>query len=149
MTKKTTLGRPEGTTKTALQADLDARSDSEQPGADAVMVRMPPAHLRILGTEAKKAGVKRGVFLALLLNNKLGGTKLVRAADAPTYEFSIEELTSTKPWVWYMTPDVRKQVQEDRIYMGLGTTGMWATQMLNKWISYPDGLRALVRKPDQ
>jgi hypothetical protein len=119
-------------------------SSTSVPGPRAlpITLRLPLAYLHILGTEATRAGLKRGQFLQLLLQRKLGGVTVARSTEAPVYDgFGTKDLTTTKLWIWYATPKVRQLLDEDRLQMGLSSIGSWVTQTLNQWIGRPEGLR--------
>jgi hypothetical protein len=124
-----------------------ASSEPDARRASGISLKLPIAYLHILGTEAKRVGLKRGHFLQLLLQRKRGEITLERAKDGgETYDdFTQDELITTKMWIWYVTPRLRKLIDEDRIQMGLTTIGSWITQMLNQWIGRPEGLRRAPR----
>ena len=103
---------------------------------------MPLGYLHILTTEAERAGLKRSAFLTQLLRRKRGEIKVERAENGPVYEFTDDELRETKMWVWYVTPEVYKIIDHDRLQMGVGTFVAWVTQILNQWIGKPGGLRS-------
>ena len=107
-----------------------------------ISIRMPLGYLHILTVEADRAGLKRSAFLTQLLRRKRNEILVERAPDGPVYEFTDDELRETKMWVWYVTPEVYKIVDADRLQMGVGTFVAWVTQMLNHWIGKPGGLRS-------
>jgi hypothetical protein len=115
------------------------------PGAGVVAVRLPLAYLQILETEARHLGLKRGQFLTLLLRRKRGEVQFERSPDSARYSFSQDELRERKLWIWYLSPEFRQLVDEDRLRMGLSNIGSWVTQTLNSWIGRPAGLTDEVR----
>jgi hypothetical protein len=146
MTAKRPPGRPKGTTN-ARRRLHQSTAPSLVPGVGAVSVRLPLAHMTILGTEAKHLGLKRGQFLVLLLRRKRGEVQFERSPDTAKYRFTEEELRERKLWIWYLQADFRRMVDEDQLRMGLGSIGAWVTQILNSWIGRPSGLTDEVQKP--
>jgi hypothetical protein len=104
-------------------------------------VRLPAGYLRILETEADLFRSRRGRFLEMLLRRKLGELSFERPRHAPEYTISDEELAITKLWSWYVDPQTRKLVDEDRFQMGNLAVGTWAVILLNQWLGRPGGLR--------
>jgi hypothetical protein len=151
MASKRPLGRPKGTTEEARRRALDQRkprpAGSIVPGAGVVSVRLPIAYLKILDTEARHLGIKRGQFLTMLLRRKRGEIQLERAPDATKYSFTEKDLTERKLWIWYLSPEFRALVDDDLLRMGLGSIGSWVTQILNNWLGRPGGLTEELRKP--
>ena len=109
-------------------------------------LRLPLAYMRILGTESASLELKRGAFLTLLLRSKRGEVQVSRAKNAPRYQVTETELTERQMWIWYMSTEVRKQLDQDCLRMGLGTAGAWVTQALNNWIGEPDGLDVVTKR---
>jgi hypothetical protein len=124
-------------------ADAGGKAKSLQT----ITLKLPLAYMEIMEKEANRLGLRRGQFLTLLLQRKRGEVSLERTGELPDYNFSGEELRTTKIWLWYVTPEVRAQIEEDRYPMGPSTIGGWITQLINKWIGRPDGLRVGVNAP--
>src|SRR5262249_16842740 len=120
-------GRPPGT--------------SAQPGMQPTSVRLPLAYFRILEAEAARFSLRRGAFLTLILQKKVGLIPLERPKDAPVYTFTEAELTDANPCLWSLPPEMRKLPDRDCIHMGLQSNSAWITQVLNHWIGQPMGLR--------
>jgi hypothetical protein len=114
-------------------------------GAQPVTIRLPAIYLKILESEAKLFGMKRGRFLEMLLKRKLGMLPVERPAMAPAYETTDKELAESKPWLWYLEPAFKKLLDEDRFQMGNLAISSWAIFMLNDWIGRPGGLRSKPR----
>jgi hypothetical protein len=149
MVAKRRPGRPKGTTNEARRRAQSATGEERQgsvvPGSGVVSVRLPLAYMKILETEARHLGLKRGQFLTLLLRRKRGEVQFERSPDAAKYSFSEDELRERKLWIWYLSTEFRLLVDEDRLRMGLSSLGGWVTQTLNSWIGRPTGLTDEVR----
>ncbi len=85
---------------------------------------MPVAYMKILETEARLMGLRRGAFLNLLLRRKLDGVRFERAPGAPEYRFTEAEFTEWKPWTWYMAP-------LDRVRLEIDKNTDWRTTAVN------------------
>jgi len=102
---------------------------------------LPVSHLEILSAEARFLKLRRGEFLQLLLTRKLGLVLLERPEGAPVYEFSDEELGTTRRFVWYLRMERKVLFDRDRLAMGNVRPRDWVILELNRWIDYRFGVR--------
>jgi hypothetical protein len=121
---------------------LSGYQRTKNAGAQVLPVKLPLAYLQILQGEADLMHDRRGQFLEKLLRRKLGELPYERPKNGPPYEPTDNDLVRKKVWTWYIHPEVRAMLDEDRIQMGLPSVGAWIVTILNQWIGRPGGLRA-------
>jgi hypothetical protein len=106
----------------------------------AYFVNLSRAHLAILAGEAQTLGIRRNEFLGLLLRRYALGMEFVRPKMAPSYTFTRDDLSRAQRYVWYVSLQDRRVLDEDRLKMGDLPVASWLAFALNDWI----GQRTLV-----
>jgi hypothetical protein len=98
-------------------------------------MRLPRATLRMLDGEAAAYGWARSQFLDALVWHKLGqGVRLERLPHAPRrYRFSDDDWASTERWIWYLSPDTKRRLDELRRRMGNIKPAAWIAAAMNEW----------------
>ena len=98
-------------------------------------MRLPRAVLRILETEAGTFGWARSQFLDALVWHKLGqGVHLERLPDAPRrYTFSTKDWATTERWIWYLSSETKRRLDELRLRMGNVKPSAWVASVLTEW----------------
>jgi hypothetical protein len=129
-----------GKTKTG-RSSQPAVSPRPGRGAQVIGVKLPLAYLRILETEAGLFSARRGQFLEMLLRRKRGEISFDRSQAAPSYEATEHELRTMKLYMWYTKPEVREQIDADRLRMGNIGVAAWIVALINQWLGTPEGLK--------
>lgn len=99
-----------------------------------VTMAIPRSHMTILEAEAKAIGVPRSTFLELLLRHQRGTIRLERRKDAPGYSFRQEDFETAETFSWYVNPEVKQLLDQQRLRMGRVPALAWAVDALNEWI---------------
>jgi hypothetical protein len=98
-----------------------------------IQITLPHPHIEMLTREADLVGVPRGSLLTMILKKRRGRFHFERPTDAPTYQFKPKDFASMARYTWYVTPDVRKLLDEDTLEMGNVTISMWVVSILNQY----------------
>jgi hypothetical protein len=125
----------------ATRKRLSGYERSKERGAQVVTVRLPAGYMKILQTEAGLIRSRRGQFLEQLLLRRRGKINLERSKDAPEYELTRDEIERRALWTWYVSPEFKQMLDDDRFQMGNLPVGSWIIVTLNQWIGRPEGVR--------
>jgi hypothetical protein len=108
---------------------------SGNEGLHQIAMRLPRAVLRILETEAGTFGWARSQFLDALVWHKLGqGVRLERLPAAPrNYRFSEKDWIQTERWIWYLSGETKRRLDELRMRMGNIKPSAWVSSVLTEW----------------
>ena len=109
-----------------------------------VAMRLPLVYHGVLKEEADLFSAPRSSFLEMLLRRRCGMLDFSRPASAPEYECSREMLEDTENWAWYLKPEAKALLDEDRLRSGRLTPAAWTVLTLNEWIGGPP----LIREPE-
>jgi hypothetical protein len=70
----------------------------------------------------------------MILKKRRGGFQFERPTGAPNYEFKTKDFAKMGRYTWYVTPEVRKLLDEDTLEMGNVTISMWVVSILNQYV---------------
>lgn len=109
-----------------------------------VGMKLPLAYLEILDREASYFNYKRNQFLEMMLLRRMGrlSVKLERSPEAPKrYEFDLAKFQDVKMWPWYMKPEMKRLLDEDRLTMGRYNPQDWVGNVVREWIGHTPVLK--------
>jgi hypothetical protein len=99
-----------------------------------IQITIPVPHIEMLSRESELVGVPRGSLLAMILRKRRGGFQFERPTAAPTYNFKTKDFAKMARYTWYVTPEVRKLLDEDTLEMGNVTISMWVVSVINQYV---------------
>jgi hypothetical protein len=109
------------------------REAAKQP-LQQIQITIPQPHIDMLTSEAELVGVPRGSLLAMILKKRRGGFHFERPTGAPQYNYKPKDFAKMGRYTWYVTPEVRKLLDEDTLEMGNVTISMWVVSILNQYV---------------
>ena len=109
-----------------------------------MLLQMPVAYLSVLQSEAQRLQTGRGNFLTMLVQMRLGQLRVERAAG-PEYEVTEDQLREKSAYTWYVSPELRDQVDRLRLRVGGLGIGDFFVVLMNEWLGKPAGLK--IREP--
>src|SRR5262245_28851335 len=124
----------------AAHSKLSGYEKLKARGAKVIAVKISEGYLDIFKSEAELFRTTRGRFLEMLLQRKRGELPFERPKNAPEYQLSEKQLIKGKLWTWYVMPDFKELLDEDRLLMGNMAVGAWIIVTLNQWLGHPGGL---------
>jgi hypothetical protein len=122
----------------AASAAKSTPPPSEQEAAkqqlQQIQITIPQPHIDMLTREAELVGVPRGSLLAMILKKRRGGFHFERPTGAPHYNHKPKDFARMGRYTWYVTPEVRRLLDEDTLEMGNVTISMWVVSILNQYV---------------
>ena len=98
-----------------------------------IQLTIPEPHFEILTKESELVGVPRGSLLNMILRRRRGLFNFERPTNAPHYTFKPKDFGKMTRYTWYVTPEIRKLLDEDTLEMGNVTISMWLVSILNRY----------------
>ena len=111
-------------------------------GLARVAMQLPLAYHDVLRREAELYAVPRSSFMEMLLRRRRGMLDFRRPTTAPKYEYSFEAFERTELWAWYLKPDGKALLDDDRMRSGKLTPVAWTVLVLNEWLGGPPTMRS-------
>jgi hypothetical protein len=130
--EKKRRGRPPA--RHILKPATPPPSDGDRARMQQIQITIPLPHLEILTREADLIGVPRGSLLGMILRKRRGAFSFDRPPSAPTYAFKPKDFEEMVRYTWYVTPELRKMLDQDTLEMGNVTISMWVVSVLNRYV---------------